>query len=58
MSELAVEVTGQRPVLSAYVKQYLRDRLIERREYIRRYGEDMPGIRNRRRPQEHADRSR
>jgi xylulose-5-phosphate/fructose-6-phosphate phosphoketolase len=30
---------------AAYVKQYLRDRLAEHREYIREYGEDMPEIR-------------
>jgi xylulose-5-phosphate/fructose-6-phosphate phosphoketolase len=31
---------------SAYVKQALREKLIEHREYIRRYGEDLPEIRN------------
>jgi xylulose-5-phosphate/fructose-6-phosphate phosphoketolase len=30
---------------AAYVKQYLRDQLIESRDYIRRYGEDLPEIR-------------
>jgi xylulose-5-phosphate/fructose-6-phosphate phosphoketolase len=31
---------------AAYVKQALRDKLIEHKEYIARYGEDMPEIRN------------
>ncbi len=31
--------------LAAYVKQYVRDRLIEHKEYIERYGEDLPEIR-------------
>jgi xylulose-5-phosphate/fructose-6-phosphate phosphoketolase len=31
---------------AAYAKQWLRDRRIEHREYIRKYGEDMPEIRN------------
>jgi len=30
---------------AAHVKQAVRDRLVEHREYITRYGEDMPGIR-------------
>jgi xylulose-5-phosphate/fructose-6-phosphate phosphoketolase len=30
----------------AYVKQMLRDQLIEHKEYIVKYGEDMPGIRD------------
>ena len=32
--------------LAAYVKQGVRDKLIEHREYISKYGEDMPEIRN------------
>jgi xylulose-5-phosphate/fructose-6-phosphate phosphoketolase len=31
---------------AAYVKQSLRDKLIDHKTYICRYGEDMPEIRN------------
>lgn len=31
---------------AAYLKQYIRDRLIEHKEYIYKYGEDMPEIKN------------
>ncbi len=31
---------------AAYLKQHLRDKLIEHKEYINKYGEDMPEIRN------------
>lgn len=31
---------------AAYLKQYLRDKLLEHKEYIKKYGEDMPEIRN------------
>ena len=31
---------------AAYLKQYVRDRLIDHREYIRQHGQDMPDIRN------------
>jgi xylulose-5-phosphate/fructose-6-phosphate phosphoketolase len=31
---------------AAYVKQYLRDRLLDHRAYVDRYGQDMPEIRN------------
>jgi len=30
----------------AYLKQQLNDKLVEHRQYINRYGEDMPEIRN------------
>ncbi len=32
--------------MAAYAKQAVRDKLIEHKEYIRKYGEDMPEIRN------------
>ncbi len=32
--------------IAAYVKQYVRDKLIEHKEYIYRHGEDMPEVRN------------
>ena len=31
---------------AAYAKQAIRDRLIDHRQYIRRYGDDMPEIKN------------
>ena len=31
---------------AAYVKQALRDKLIDHKTYIRKYGQDMPEIRN------------
>ena len=31
---------------AAYAKQYLRDKLLDNKEYIHKYGEDMPEIRN------------
>jgi xylulose-5-phosphate/fructose-6-phosphate phosphoketolase len=31
---------------AAYTKQFLRDKLLEHKDYIQRYGEDMPEIRN------------
>ena len=46
---LAGDVIDRVPGLgarAAYVKQYLRDRLIEHHEHITRYGEDMPEIRD------------
>ncbi|UCG39246.1 MAG: phosphoketolase family protein [bacterium] len=36
-------VPGLSP-MAAYIKQYIRDRLIDHREHIRRYGQDMPEI--------------
>jgi len=32
--------------VAAHVRQAVRDKLIEHREYISRYGQDMPEIRN------------
>jgi xylulose-5-phosphate/fructose-6-phosphate phosphoketolase len=29
---------------AAYAKQYIRDKLLDHKEYIRKYGEDMPEI--------------
>ena len=46
---LAGDVIDRVPKLgarAAYVKQYLRDQLIEHGDYIRRCGEDLPEIRN------------
>jgi xylulose-5-phosphate/fructose-6-phosphate phosphoketolase len=31
---------------AAYVRQYLRDQLVEHRQYINQRGQDMPAIRN------------
>jgi xylulose-5-phosphate/fructose-6-phosphate phosphoketolase len=31
---------------AAYIRQYVRDRLIEHKEYITKYGEDMPEVRD------------
>jgi xylulose-5-phosphate/fructose-6-phosphate phosphoketolase len=44
---LAIDVIDRVPRLgpaAAYARQELRDKLIEHRQYIRRYGEDMPEI--------------
>lgn len=46
---LAGDVIDRLPELgsrAAYPKQYLRDKLLEHKEYIHKYGEDMPEIRN------------
>jgi xylulose-5-phosphate/fructose-6-phosphate phosphoketolase len=46
---LVADTIDRLPQLAAsagYVKQHLRDKLMEHREYICRYGEDMPEIRN------------
>jgi xylulose-5-phosphate/fructose-6-phosphate phosphoketolase len=34
------------PATSSYAKQEIRDKLIDHRNYIRRYGDDMPEIKN------------
>ena len=46
---LAQDVVDRLPQLgarAAYLKQALRDKLLEHRQYINQYGEDMPEIRN------------
>ncbi len=46
---LAADVTDRVPKLghlAAYIKQAVRDKLIEHKEYIARYGQDMPEIRD------------
>ena len=46
---LAADTIDRLPQLAAsagYAKQHLRDKLMEHREYITRYGEDLPEIRN------------
>ena len=46
---LAGDVIDRLPSLgarAAYVKQWLRDQLIEHHQYITRYGDDMPAVRD------------
>jgi len=46
---LASDVVDRVPQLSrvgAHFKQFMRDKLIEHKHYIRRYGDDMPEIRD------------
>jgi xylulose-5-phosphate/fructose-6-phosphate phosphoketolase len=46
---LVMDVIDRVPHLAeraAYAKQALRDKLIDHRHYIRRYGDDMPEIRD------------
>ncbi len=45
VADVAERVPRLAPI-SAYIKQYVRDRLVEHRRYIARYGEDMPEIRD------------
>lgn len=47
--DLVADVIDRVPKLgyhAAYIKQHVRDKLIEHNEYIRKYGQDMPEIRN------------
>ena len=46
---LVADVAERVPKLSpitAYIRQYVRDRLVEHKQYIARYGQDMPEISN------------
>jgi len=46
---LVQDVVDRVPALShlaAYIRQAMRDRLIDHHQYIREHGEDMPDIRN------------
>ncbi|MCL5055604.1 MAG: phosphoketolase family protein [Firmicutes bacterium] len=46
---LAADAADRVPALkpqAAYLKQFVRDKLLEHKEYIRKYGEDMPEIQN------------
>ncbi len=47
--DLVADVIDRVPRLgyhAAYIKQYVRDKLIEHREYIEKYGQDLPEIQN------------
>jgi xylulose-5-phosphate/fructose-6-phosphate phosphoketolase len=57
---LATDVVNRVPRLAAigsYAKQNFRDRLIEHRQYVERYGDDLPAIRDWRWERHTADRS-
>ena len=41
-----IDRVGKLGARAAYAKQFLRDKLLDHKNYIRRYGEDMPEIRN------------
>jgi xylulose-5-phosphate/fructose-6-phosphate phosphoketolase len=58
---LAGDVIDRLPSLgarAAYLKQWLRDQLIEHEQYITRYGDDMPRVRDWRWGQEHPSATR
>ena len=42
----AIDRLPQTRTKSVYLKQYLKDKLIEHKQYIARYGQDLPEIRN------------
>ena len=46
LAELAVESVPRLKPIAARVKQFVRDKLIDHKNYITTYGEDMPEIRN------------
>jgi len=46
---LVMDVLDRVPSLrhkSVYLKQLMRDKLIEHQQYVREYGEDMPEVKN------------
>ncbi len=46
---LVIDAVNRQPQTGsegAYLKQQLLDKLVEHKQYIRRYGQDMPEIRN------------
>ena len=45
VADVAERVPKLGPI-SAYIRQYVRDRLVEHKQYIERYGQDLPEIRN------------
>jgi len=53
---LVADVADRVPRLAAraaYIKQFVRDRLVEHQQYIRQWGQDLPEIRNWRWPHDH-----
>ena len=55
---LAMDVIDRVPrlrVVGASVKQSLRDKLTEHRQYVEKYGDDLPEVQNWRWPQHEAD---
>ena len=45
VADVAERVPKLGPI-TAYIRQYVRDRMVEHKEYIAKYGQDMPEIRN------------